>query len=100
MRPAAFRSELEKLLADDVPHGDLTTDALGIGALEGEMVFTARDPMVLAEAESAAALLDMSGCHVSLPARSGDALRLRDRQFWSPREPRPRCIADGRLHRR
>lgn len=31
MRPAAFRSELERLLADDVPHGDLTTEALGIG---------------------------------------------------------------------
>jgi len=74
MRPTAFRSELEKLLADDVPHSDLTTEALGIGVLAGEMVFTARDPMVLAEAESAAALLDMSGCHVSLQVRSGDVL--------------------------
>lgn len=38
------------------------------------MIFAAHDPMVLAEAESAAALLDMSGCHVSLQARSGDVL--------------------------
>ena len=32
---AASRSELERLLADDVPHGDLTTDALGIGSVAG-----------------------------------------------------------------
>ena len=74
---AASRSELEKLLADDVPHGDLTTEALGIGALEAEMVFTARDPMVLAEAESAAALLKLAGCdEVTLKARSGDWMTL------------------------
>jgi molybdenum transport protein len=71
---AASRSELEKLLADDVPHGDLTTEALGIGDLEAEMVFTARDPMVLAEAESAASLLELAGCEVSLEARSGDRM--------------------------
>lgn len=71
---AASRSELEKLLVDDVPHGDLTTEALGIGALEAEMVFTARDPMVLAEAESAAALLELAGCEVTLHARSGDRM--------------------------
>jgi molybdenum transport protein len=74
MRSGAFRSELEKLLADDVPHGDLTTEALGIGDLEGEMVFSARDSMVLAEAESAAGLLEMTGCQVSLRAGSGDQL--------------------------
>ena len=45
---AAFRAELEQLLADDVPHGDLTTDALGIGSARGVMAFTARDSMVLA----------------------------------------------------
>lgn len=70
----AFRDELEKLLADDVPHGDLTTEALGIGALHGEMVFTARDELVLAEAESAAALLEIAGCRVSPKARSGERL--------------------------
>ena len=74
MLPGISRSELEKLLAEDVPHGDLTTEALGIGDLEGEMAFAARDPMVLAEAESAASLLEMAGCQVSLRARSGDRL--------------------------
>ncbi len=74
MPPAASLSELESLLAEDVPHGDLTTDILGIGGCEGEMVFMARDQMVLAEAESAAALLDMAGCDVTLQAHSGQQL--------------------------
>ena len=39
--PAA---DLQRLLDDDVPFGDLTTEALGIGAERGVMEFTARDP--------------------------------------------------------
>jgi molybdenum transport protein len=70
----ATRAELESLLADDVPHGDLTTDALGISAEAGEMEFTARDAMVLAVAEDAAALIEIAGCRVNLFASSGDAL--------------------------
>lgn len=74
MLPVASLSELEKLLADDVPHGDLTTDVLGIGACRGEMTFSARDEMVLAEAESASALLQLAGCEVTLQASSGQRL--------------------------
>lgn len=73
MRPAT-RGELEALLADDVPHGDLTTRALGIGALRGTMSFRARGAMVAAEVESAAQLLGLAGCEVDVRARSGDAL--------------------------
>jgi molybdenum transport protein len=68
------RTELEALLFDDVPYGDLTTDALGIGAAAGTMTFTARAAMVLALAEDAAALIELAGCRVDLQARSGDAL--------------------------
>jgi hypothetical protein len=32
METMASRAELERLLEDDVPYGDLTTEALGIGA--------------------------------------------------------------------
>ncbi len=71
---AASRAELEELLADDVPYGDLTTDALGIGAVSGTMHFTARDPMVLALAEDAAAFIELAGCRVELFASSGSAL--------------------------
>ena len=74
LRTAASRSELEQLLLDDVPHGDLTTEALGIGALPGAMQFTARDKMVLALAEDAAALIELAGCEVELRACSGTAL--------------------------
>ncbi|MFZ2155406.1 MAG: ModD protein [Bradyrhizobium sp.] len=68
------RAELEQLLADDVPYGDLTTDALGIGAAAGTMAFTARDAMVLALAEDAAAIIELTGCRVELHAASGAAL--------------------------
>ncbi|MDR3468991.1 MAG: ModD protein [Xanthobacteraceae bacterium] len=74
MSTVASRSELEALLADDVPHGDLTTDALGLGAVAGTMTFTARDPMVLALAEDAAAIIELAGGAVALHARSGEAL--------------------------
>jgi molybdenum transport protein len=35
MTTVAARGELERLLADDVPYGDLTTEALAIGAAAG-----------------------------------------------------------------
>lgn len=70
----ASRAELEELLADDVPYGDLTTDALGVGAASGTMQFTARDKMVLALVEDAAAIIDLAGCQVELFASSGSVL--------------------------
>lgn len=70
----ASRAELEALLADDVPYGDLTTEALGIGAVSGSMQFTARDAMVLALAEDVAAIIELAGCRVELFASSGSAL--------------------------
>ncbi|MCG6207442.1 ModD protein [Rhodopseudomonas sp. HC1] len=72
--PAVTTAELQRLLDDDVPYGDLTTEALGIGDQAGVMAFAARDPMVLALAEDAAALLRLCGCEVELFARSGDKL--------------------------
>jgi molybdenum transport protein len=74
MPTAASRAELERLLADDVPYGDLTTDALGIGAAPGSMTFTVRDRMVLALAEDAAAIIELTGCRVDLLAQSGTVL--------------------------
>lgn len=74
MPSGATRSDLEKLLAEDVPYGDLTTEALGIREQEGKMTFSARGQMVVAEAESAASLLEMVGCRVSRVAQSGDVL--------------------------
>jgi molybdenum transport protein len=70
----AGRAELERLLADDTPYGDLTTDALEIGAIRGEMRFTARDALTLALAEDAAAILELAGCRVKRFASSGATL--------------------------
>jgi molybdenum transport protein len=70
----ASRAELEQLLAEDVPYGDLTTDALGIGAVSGSMQFNARDEMVLALVEDAAGIIELAGCQVELYAPSGATL--------------------------
>ncbi|HTO59778.1 MAG TPA: ModD protein [Bradyrhizobium sp.] len=74
MPPVASRAELERLLEDDVPHGDLTTEALGIGASPGIMRFEARDHMVLALAEDAAAIIELAGGRVEMQAKSGARL--------------------------
>lgn len=74
MATAASRAELERLLEDDVPYGDLTTEALGIGGAIGVMQFAARAPMVLTLAEDAAAIIALAGCEVELFAASGAAL--------------------------
>lgn len=39
--------ELERLLREDAPYGDLTTGALGIGALPGMISFAARAAMTV-----------------------------------------------------
>ena len=70
----ASRAELEQLLMDDAPYGDLTTDALGIGNAPGLMQFTARDRMALALAEDAAAIIELAGCQSELLASSGSTL--------------------------
>ncbi len=75
MWTTATHHELKRLLADDVPYGDLMTEALGISAIAGEMTFVARDAMVLALVEDAAALIELTSCEVDLHAGSGDALK-------------------------
>lgn len=75
MATVASRAELERLLEDDVPYGDITTEALGIGKVGGVMHFSARGPMVLALAEDAGAVIELAGCEVELFAASGTVLR-------------------------
>jgi molybdenum transport protein len=64
-------AELDRWLSDDVPFGDLTTHALGIGARTGRMWFEARHSMVVAASEEAARLLVRTGCTVSESRPSG-----------------------------
>lgn len=70
-QPALSQAELERLLAEDAPYGDLTTTTLGIGARRAAIRFAARRPMVVAGIEDAAALLRLAGVEVSLATNSG-----------------------------
>lgn len=67
-------AELARLLADDAPHGDLTTAALGIGQKPGRLDCRARQPMTLCGVEEAIRLLTLAGCAARPLATSGDAL--------------------------
>jgi len=66
------RADVDRLLSEDVPAGDLTTDALGIGDCAGRMTFAARTDMVLAGMEVASRMMD--GLAVVCYARDGDRL--------------------------
>ncbi len=59
-------SLIESLLAEDVQHGDLTTVALGIGAMAGRMEFRARGAMTVAGIDIAAALISQAGAEASV----------------------------------
>lgn len=64
-------AELDRFLAEDVPYGDLTTWALGIGPIRGRMVFRARQAMVVSSTEEAARLIARTGAVLSEILPSG-----------------------------
>jgi molybdenum transport protein len=73
--PAAV---IEALLAEDVPLGDLTTCALGVGAEPGAARFVARAPMVAACVEEAARILQAAGATIGLAMPSGTEMASRE----------------------
>ena len=64
--------ELSRLLIDDVPCGDLTTETSGIGQCTARLEFRARQEMVVCAIEEAARLFTLSGAKVELSAQSGN----------------------------
>lgn len=75
MVPCVLSDEaLHALWRDDVPHGDLTTAALGIGSRPGRLTFAARGAMTLCGVEEAARLFLLAGCRVQPAAASGATL--------------------------
>lgn len=64
-------TQLHRLLADDVPYGDLTTTALDLGTLPGRIEFFARGAMTVCASEEAAQLLRLAGAQVDAVLRSG-----------------------------
>ena len=64
-------SDIERFIEEDMPYGDLTTLLLGIGALQGDIIFTSREPTTLCCTEEAARVLERCGATVSFLLRSG-----------------------------
>lgn len=71
--------ELAALMADDVPCGDLTTDALRIGPRAARLTFIARQPMTVCGVEEAVRMFELVGAEVKAELASGDVL-----SFQSP----------------
>lgn len=67
-------TELSALLNEDVPYGDLTTEAFGIADERGWIRFAARGDMILACAEEAERMLTLAGAAPRRLAASGDRL--------------------------
>lgn len=74
MHTALSDDELDRLLQDDAPCGDLTTESLGVGAAAGGLQFLAREPMVVCGAEEAVRLFERVGAQARLHAASGTVL--------------------------
>ncbi len=64
-------SFVDRLLAEDVPNGDLTTLSLGIGTMPGVMEFRARGDMIAAGTEIAADMIARAGADASAVVPSG-----------------------------
>lgn len=67
-------SELAAIVAEDTPHGDLTTTTLGIAARPGVMRFVARDAQVVAGIAIARGLIELCGGRVWTFAIDGEAV--------------------------
>lgn len=74
MSTGIARAELERLLFDDAPYGDLTTETLGLASRAGLMRFSARGAMVAALTAEAAIILEMAGARVERLAEDGQKL--------------------------
>jgi molybdenum transport protein len=64
-------SQLQALLDDDVPCGDLSTQTLAIGAQAAALEFRARQPMTVCATEEAARLFELAGAQAQLLVCSG-----------------------------
>lgn len=68
-------AELENLLREDAPHGDLTVTALGIGGRPGRILLHSRDPMSVCGTEEAVRLFELAGVQAERHANSGQAVQ-------------------------
>lgn len=66
--------QLQALLQEDAPYGDLTTHTLGLGAQAASLTFRARQPMTVCATEEACRLFELTGASAVRVAASGTAL--------------------------
>ncbi len=85
------RADLERLLLEDAPFGDLTTDTLALGHAAGAMRFVARSAMVVALVEEAASLIEIAGGEVARECVSGASLNPGD-AILTARGPAPALL--------
>jgi molybdenum transport protein len=72
--PSLSDAQLQALLQDDVPYGDLTTHSLGIGTAQAHLSFHARQPMTVCGIEEAHRLFELVGAKVTQVLPSGAAV--------------------------
>ncbi len=64
-------NEIDRLIEEDVPYGDLTTTLLGIGDRDAEILFRSRENTVVCCTEEAALVLERCGASVTFLLKSG-----------------------------
>jgi molybdenum transport protein len=69
--PVLADEALHRLLAEDCPFGDLTTESLGIDERPGSLGFFARDPMTVCGTEEAVRMFELCGAEAECIAPSG-----------------------------
>lgn len=67
--------EIDRLIKEDVPYGDLTSRSLGLGPGPARIDFRAVADMVVSSTEEAARILDRLGCKTELVVSSGAVLK-------------------------
>lgn len=72
--PALTNTQLQTLLQEDAPYGDLTTHSLGLDARPAHITFHARQAMTVCGTEEACRLFELSGASANLVTPSGTAV--------------------------
>ncbi len=73
--PVFFSDEvLDKLIEEDVPYSDLTTEIIGIGNKKGKIIFSTREPTVICCTEEARRIFQKLGASIKYATPSGEFL--------------------------
>ncbi len=65
---------LDRLIEEDIPYGDLTTEILGIGNKKGKILFSTREPTVICCTEEAGRIFQKLGASIKHIIPSGEYL--------------------------